>query len=504
MTFSRILACLGLALFLSLAGCGGQPQVKGQFVLACAAENAFLEPYLRRLAKDRGFELEIRYLTSQDLVQELAKGNQAGADAVLSASGEWIVLGDVASVVKDRTVVLEMPLALGVRQGLAKDLGLSPHGLRADELANLCAQGKLRYVISSPSQSSMGLGIYLGLARAVAGNPQALTPAGLDQAAREKLRAVFSAVARSSGSHIWVKSLFETGDYPAMFNYRYQLALAGQDMAAEGQEPLAVVPVTDAAMSAQAVLGYVDKGLPEKRKLYEAVRDFLISSDMQSQLPGLGRVPAAGQAVRAWDRQALVEMVNLYQDDLRKPSITVYVVELSAKMAGFAEREVKRVLGLAIDPASAAGRFLQSGPRDQSYLVVYNDKVVKNWRLDNLSQEQLRDVLRHFDALPAQGKANPYTALAEAQTILARQPAGQALSSVILIPYDGSVAPGKTLTQVKQLWGGLRLEAPVMCLLFGEFPAVRLDEIAEATRGRIFDGRGDLAKALFAARSCND
>ncbi len=505
MTLRRALL-LAIALVTALWGCHRQDSAGSAFSLASSAECAFLEPALKRMAKEEGITLDIRYLTPQDMVQALEKGRDCPADAALAPSGEWLTLGDAAGVITQRTQVMTLPLVLGLHQQLAQECGLTPEGVSIADLARLTGEGKLSYLLASPSQTAVGLAAYIGLAQAQTGKPLPLALADVDQAASlEALKTIFSGVARSSGSPVWVRHLFESGGYQAALHYRHELQEANQDATRDGGEPLVLTPILGADLAARPTLGYVDHGQDAKRAVYDKIRTLLTSEEIRRQIAAQGiTAKEASTDGIAWKRADLAGLLTLYQERLRKPSLTIYAVELSAKMKGFAEREAKRAIRAALDPKLSADRFLQPHPRDQNYLIVYNDKVVKSWRLDSMSEDQRSQFLGQFDALPPQGKANPYTALAEAGTLLQRQDLGKMLPSVILLPYDTPSAPGKSLRDISQFWRTLKREVPVECIQFGEISRDKLDAIAEATRGRILDGRNDLVKAVFAARGYNN
>lgn len=505
MTLRRALP-LAIVIVFTLWGCQRQDDAGAPFGLVSSAECAFLEPALKRLAKEEGFALDIRYLTPQDMVQALGKGREFPGDAVLAPSLEWLVLGDTATAVTERTPVMFLPLALGVRQQQAEEFGLTPQGVTVADLARLANEGKLSYLLASPSQTAVGLAAYIGLAQAQTGKSIPLALADVDQTETlEALKAVFSGVARSSGSPVWVKHLFESGGYQAVFHYQHVLREANQDAARDGGEPLVIVPLVGGTPAARPTLGYVDRGQNAKWEAYAKIRALLTSDDTRRQMAARGiPAPEAAGKDAAWKRDDLAGLLTTYQERLRKPSLTVYAVEISAKMKGYAEREAKRAIRMALDSKQSSERFLQAQPKDQTYLIAYNDKVVKSWRLDSMSEDQRTQFLAQFDALPPQGKANPYNALAEAGSLLMRQDLTKMLPSVILLPYDTPTAPGKSLRDIRQYWQTLKREVPVECIQFGEISRDKLDAIAEATRGRILDGRGDLPRAVFAARGYNN
>ncbi|WP_459934079.1 substrate-binding domain-containing protein [Fundidesulfovibrio butyratiphilus] len=498
----RLAMALLVVVCATLAGCDKRESpASDTLTLITCNEASFLEPHLRRLARKEGFHLNLRYMAVQELVRELAKGQNAQADAVIAPCAEWLALAEVQSpgVLGKPVAVMNLPVALGVRQSQAQALGLEASGVDADRLCALAAEGKFTFLLSSPSQSGAGLAVYLGMVRALSGGTD---PATLSPEAKEKLKAFFSGVSRSAGSHLWVKSLFETGAYPAMFNYVHVLEQTAQDMARDGGEPLVVTRVKGADMVCAAVFAPVRKKDAPK-ELCDKVADSLTSDRFRNHLVSQGREPA-DRDVSMPSGKVVADLLDVYQSQLRRPSLTVLAVELSSPMKGYAERELKRAVRQALDPGLLAERFLQSEPGDQLYLLVYADKVVKTWRLDTLGARQRTEALAQFESLTPKGGSNPYSALAEAGALAAKANCADCLDQVILVAYDNPTVPGKTMAQVRQQWQSLRREVPVQGVLFGNMTPARMDEIAMVTRGRIFDGRTDLSRAVLAARAYNN
>lgn len=498
----RLTLAFWVGICIALSGCDKRetPASDTLTVITCN-EASFLEPHLRRLARTEGFHLNLRYMSAQEIVGELAKGQGVQADAVIAPSGEWLALAESEGRVKvgGLVPVTVLPVALGLRQSQAQALGLDESGVDAKRLCALAGEGKLRFLLSSPSQTGAGLAVYLGMVRALTGG---VDPAGLSSGAKAELKAFFSGVVRSAGSHLWVKSLFETGAYPAMFNYAPVLEQAAQDAARDGGEPLVVTPVRDANMACAVAFASLEKK-DSPRALCDKVADYLGSAKFRNHLVSQGREPADKSSAEV-SGKTVAELLGVYQGELRKASLTVLAVELSGAMKGFAERELKRAVRQALDPALLAERFLQPSPGDQLYLMVFADKAVKTWRLDSLSPDQRVQAVMQFDSMAPSGGSNPYSAVFEAGSLAARSGCADCLDQIILVAYDNPTAPGKTMAQVRQQWQSLPGEVPVQCVLFGNMTPARMDEIAMATRGRIFDGRTDLPRAVLAARAYND
>ena len=50
---------------------------------------------------------------------------------------------------------------------------------------------------------------------------------------------------------------------------------------------------------------------------------------------------------------------------------------------------------------------------------------------------------------------------------------------------------------------GLSADVPVMAILFGEASTQQLDQVTQATSGKVFDGKKDLTRAFREAKGYN-
>jgi len=151
---------------------------------------------------------------------------------------------------------------------------------------------KLRYMMTSATQSNSGASAYLGYLSAFAGRPETLTEKNLsDPQVQSKVKRILGTVDRSSGSSGWLKDLFLASydKYDAMVNYEAVIIETDQQLVAQGKEPLYVVSPEDGLALADSPLGYVDKGNAAKAKLFSDLQQYLLSTPAQGQILAQGR-----------------------------------------------------------------------------------------------------------------------------------------------------------------------------------------------------------------------
>jgi Ca-activated chloride channel homolog len=71
----------------------------------------------------------------------------------------------------------------------------------------------------------------------------------------------------------------------------------------------------------------------------------------------------------------------------------------------------------------------------------------------------------------------------------------------ILLMTDGK-SEG-SFERFAQAWKELQQDIPVFSVMFGEAEEAQLKNLANLTRGRVFDGRSDLVKAFRTAKGYN-
>ena len=226
-TLLALLAALLLAL---LAGCASanSEQTKdypmnygGRVTLRIlsGSENRELEAILDDFAREKKINIEMEYRGSLDIMRALQNG-APGYDAVWPASSLWLTAGDTGYKVKHAASVSVTPVVFGIRQSLAEELGFVDREISVADLLEAIHSGRLRFCMTSATQSNSGCSAYIGFLYALLGRPEVITSEELaDPALGEEITALLAGVDRSSGSSDWLKDLFLTGGYDAMVNY---------------------------------------------------------------------------------------------------------------------------------------------------------------------------------------------------------------------------------------------------------------------------------------------
>ena len=533
--------CLALLCFLVLFGCGGespsdesqptQPSLRLDIV--SGSENKGLEPVVQEFARQRGVEIQMHYLGSVDIALELEKGAAVQYDAVWPANSLWIVLGDRQKVVQHEKSIMRSPVIFGVKRSVAGNLGwIGRNDIRVEEILEAAEAGRLRFAMTSATQSNSGASAYFGFLSAMADSPDVLTEEHLgDENVRQKVRRLLATVDRSSGSSGWLKNMFleRYARFDAMVNYEALVIEANQALVARGDEPLYAIYPVDGMTIADSPLAYVNRGDGAKEALFLELQEYLLSSEVQGRIGSLGRRtgilgldtarvdPSVFNAQWGIDVSRVISPVpvpqegvirnalDLYQVALRKPSLTAYVLDFSGSMEGEGEEQLKDAMATLLN-VQEARRFLLQPSTDDIHLVIPFDSMPRRlWEARGNDPEDLRVLLNRVLQSDSGGGTNIYAAAGTAIEVIDQQ-FGDQLSGyfpAIIVMSDGRSKGSLQELRTQLQASALGFDLPIFSIAFGDADDSQLEDISRLTSARVFDGRKDLVKAFRHAKGYN-
>lgn len=490
--------------------------------IVSGSENKELEPLLARFAKENRVSLDMVYQGSVDISRVLGQ-ETVPYDAVWPASSMWISIGDVKHRVKYLESVSITPVVFGVKQSLAKELSFVDQKISVRDLLKQIESGKLRFCMTSATQSNSGCSAYIGFLYALLDNPDIITSENLTSGTlKADIQALLKGVDRSSGSSEWLKTLFLQGDFDAMVNYESLILSTNEELVKQGKEPLYIVYPYDGLSISDAPLGYVDQGDSKKEEAFLKLRDFLMSADVQKEIQRYGRrtgfsgvlpenkdvwrkewgadTESILSPIRMPDSEVLWEALALYQTQFRKPSLTAYVLDYSGSMKGSPVRKLKDAMGEILLQDKAAQNLLQASENEENIVVLFaTDVISTNAARGNVDIQTLYPIVDDQ-------RAGGGTALFEGLDAALREMATydlKAYTPAIILMTDGVANGYMDLDQFKRVYQEMGLEIPIFCISFGDADMNALNAIADLTHARVFDGDKDLIAAFRKAKGYN-
>ncbi len=477
---------------------------------------------MERFAEQEGIEFVPSYQGSVDTMMDLQRG--AGEyDAVWPASSIWLDLGDTQRVVSKTRSIMGTPVVFGIKRSKAVELGWIGTDVSVDDFLAAAESGQLDFMMSSATQSNSGAMAYLGYLYAFADHPDVLTSEMLhDPEIGDKLTRILGSVERTAGASGFLRDLFleSYADYDGMVNNESAIITANQRLIAQGQNDLLyVIYPVDGLAIADWPLGFVDHGDPAKAELFDRLQSYLQSPEVQAELASMGRRTGMGLQMDPaivdpavfnpeWgievDRvlvpialpaaDVVLEALDLYQTTFRKPSFVVFCLDFSGSMRGDGERDLTEAMSTLLDPLQADEYFLQRTGRDVTVVLPFSGGVEPPHIVEGNDPERLEWLKKKVKDEGPGGGTNIYGCLARALTFF--EDISDEYTPAIILMTDGESNRGSFSDFKEKLPTNPDHVVPVYSILFGSASRGQLEQIADATRGDIYDGREGLVDAM--------
>ena len=530
---------LFLAFALLLTGCAGSPgeakteekerdasaeimKADGTIRILSGSENEELEAVIDECSQATGVEIEMDYKGSVDIMRELESGAKE-YDAVWPASSIWLSMGDVNHLVKHSQSISMTPVVFGIRDSLAEELGFKGKDVSVKDILAAIQGGKMSFCMTSATQSNSGASAYIGFLYALLGKQEGMTAEDLQgEQLRADITELLGGVERSSGSSDWLKDLFLKEDYDAMVNYECLIIDVNRQVESEGKEPLYIVYPYDGLSIADSPLGYVDHGDSQKEEAFQAVQQYLLSKEAQSEIEATGRrISANGVSdenrdvfkeewgidterilspIQMPDSDVLMEALNLYQTSFKKPSLNIYCLDFSGSMEGTGEAQLKDAMSQILLQENASRNFLQANAGEVNEVIFFDNTILDIERAADDSDEALAQLYQKVADFQIAGGTDIYNAAAQALAEASSYDLEKYTPAIILMTDGVSDYNYQTF---QEAWDILGIDVPVFSITFGTADPTQLEELAEATGGRVFDGTQDLTEAFRSVKGYN-
>ena len=489
------------------------------------SENKVLEPILEECEKETGVKVDMTYKGSVDIMQELDSG-ASEYDAIWPASSIWISLGDSNHLVKHNESISMSPVVFGIKKSLAEKYHFTDNqNVSVKNILDLIREDKLTFCMTSATQSNSGASAYIGFLYALLQKKDALTEADLDRPdLKRDISDLLEGVDRSSGSSDWLKDMFLEGNFDAMVNYEALIIDANKELEKQGKEPLYVVYPYDGLSLADSPLGYVDHGNKSKEDAFLAVQSYLLSEDAQQQIEATGRrIDTSGVSAKNSDtfrkewgidtttvlspitmpsEEVLKKALDLYQTSFRKPSLNVYCLDFSKSMEGEGNEQLLQAMSQILLQENAKKHLLQAKDDEVNIVITFNQKVKNIYVAKSAKAKDLELLYQKVEQENVGGGTDMYTAIQTGMQKLAESYNLEQYTPAIILMSDGE-SDTTCEADFFATYEQLGLDVPVFSIMFGDANAEQLNNLAQCTNAKVFDGREDLIAAFKSVKGYN-
>lgn len=500
-------------------GAPSKPRAGLLRVLA-GSELADLKPILEQAKRDIGVSVEFDHAGTIDGVQQVVSGRaDRRYDAIWFSSNRYLTLhAEAQTKLGTATKTMASPVVLGLRASVAKRLGWDTKAPTWADIAKAVAAKKFSYGMTSPAASNSGFSALVAVAAALSGKGSALDAQSIDKVAPQ-LKGFFGGQRLTAGSSGWLSDAYlrQGGSVEGLINY--ESVLLTLNASGKLPEPLTVVQPRDGVITADYPLTLLASAPADARESHRKLGDYLRRPDVQQRImtqvhrrpvaPGVQPAPSFAAAPPELPFPARLDAVNAllaaYYDKIRRPSRTIYVIDVSGSMQGDRIEALRTALvALTGGDGSATGKFDRFHNREEVTLIPFSTKPrpAQSYTVPaNAPDAELGRIRAFAQGLSAGGDTAIYDSLREAYRVadgqVARDP--ERFTSIVLMS-DGENTQGSEFKAFRSAFPSLpeRVRAvPVFPVLFGEAATDEMKELATLTGGRTFDARSQSLSQVF-------
>ncbi|MBW3079680.1 VWA domain-containing protein [Bifidobacterium sp. 81T8] len=500
--------------------------------IASGSENKEVADAIQQAVDDSGVAVTMNYMGSLDIMTALENGG-GSYDAVWPASSMWISMGDTKHIVKDAASTSTTPIVFGIAKSKAEQLGWADSSgetqpVKTADILAAVSSGKLKFSMTSATQSNSGASAYLAFMTALTGRDEPLNANDLgDAKLTNQVTALLKGVDRSSGSSDWLKDMVVANPdrFDSMVNYESLVIQADKQLTQNGHDPLLTIYPADGIAVSDSPLGYVDRGQnldSSFTKFQKALssKDSKLLFERAGRRTGLGGTLAFGsdndvkQSFRAeWgvntsadalktialpSADVISQALTVYQTKLRKPSYTIWVVDYSGSMSGDGKDGVVGGLKAALDPNEAKQSHIEPSDGDVNILIPFSSTAENATRVNGTNTGEL---LSRAESTEATGGTNIYDGLNSALGMLPENPGNYTTAIVLMTDGQSDTGDKNYFTDQYRSRGQ---DVPIFSIMFGDADPDQLNELASLSNAKVFDGRnGDLAAVFRQVKGFN-
>ena len=492
-----------------------------EFKIISSTENKDLEPVIRKYARDNNIDLDIEYAGTIDIMDRLNGGEKF--DAVWTSNSIWLYMLNNSSKVKNSKSTSINPVVFGIKKSKANELGFIGKDIYTKDILSAIKSKKLKFSMSSATQTNTGATAYLGFVSTLAGNPEILKEEDLKNSSlKEKLKELFTGVTRSSGSDEFLEEMFLNGDYEAVVTYETSIININKKLEEQGKEPLYIIYAKDGVSISDSPFAYIDNSNDTKLEQFTKLQSYILSNEGQQQLVKTGRRVWYGGINNNADKtvfnpnwgidttkylvpvkypstSVIKTALGIYQTELRKPIHAVFCLDYSGSMYGEGNEQLVKAMEYILDEKQASKNLLQFSEKDKISVVPFSGEILAKWHTDNgTDTSKLISAIKKLDPT---GQTNIYLASQTALNILKNEDTNKYNTSIILMT-DG-VSNSGSLQQLQTSYYSIKKDIPIYSIMFGDASSYQLDGIARLTNAKVFDGRTNLLEAFKQVRGYN-
>ena len=489
------------------------------FYLLSSDENRFVDDSLKAYAKKNKIDLDITHMGDLEIIEEL-NANADMYNAVWISNSLWLYMLDNTSIYSESSSISISPVVMGIRKSKAKELDLIGKKVTNKDILELIKDKKIKYVMPNVLSTNTGATAYLGFLNTLAGSPEVLTTEMLDnETLATNLVSLFSGVERVSGSETYLEEMFiNDNNFEAIITSESSIININKKLSGDNKlyaiYPVDGVPINDSTFA-------FIKNEDEKKENYFTLKKYLQSEEGQNELLKTGRRTWYGgvnknadksifnpndgidttkylTSVKYPSKKVINKAISLYLDEFRKPINIVFCLDYSGSMYGEGIDSLTKSMEFLLDSEKSSTENLQFSKKDKITVIPFESDARAAW--GPYYGNNTNELINKIKDKPVGGATALYDAIQKGLESLKNE--SDDYNKVIIAMTDGVVNIGSFNT-LSSYYRRNNYRVPIYSITFGSANEKQLQEIADMSNAKVFDGKSDLLAAFKEVRNYN-
>ena len=194
----------------------------------------------------------------------------------------------------------------------------------------------------------------------------------------------------------------------------------------------------------------------------------------------------------------ITKALNIYIEELRKPSHTVFCLDYSGSMYGSGVEDLQDAMNYILDKNQASTNKLQFSKKDKITVLPFESRVRE--RIETANGQETAEMIQKINNLMPSGRTGLYDWTIEGLKILSQE--SDEYTKTIIAMTDGEVNVG-SYSELEREYHNLNSKVPIYSITFGSAVERQLKEIANLSNAKVFNGKEGLLKAFKEVRGYN-
>jgi len=499
---------LAILLMILMAFPGTVPAAaKTEFRLLTTPENELLVKYVEEYCREQKVDLSVTYMGDIDGINELSV-NSGSYDAVWLSNSMWLYRLDQSVSVTDSKSTGIVPIVVGIKPELYDE------SIRTmNQLLELGGT----FGIPSITRSDAGASSYLGIYYSLSGSPRMLNmDMARDEAVRDQVNEYIRDHSEIYSTYDDLAALTAAGKNDYYYGYESDFIRLNMEQGTT----LKLIYLEDGVPLADKPFAYVDNKDEQKKEIFAGVQKHLLTNSVQEAmcLDGVrtgygGQVPYARADVFNIDwgidtqrylalmnypsKEVTTELLNFYTFGVSKPANYIFCLDFSGSMAGKGHEELVAAMTTLFDESISAKYFIQMKETDLVTLVIFDTEAERGV---SIPYRQFARIPQDLAKRKPTGGTNIYAALKEAGNYVLPESSGY--TNYVVLLTDGK-SNNRSQPSFMDRYQGLSEPYAIYSITMGDADERQLEELAELSDGKLFDGKKDLVSAFKTLRGYN-